>query len=659
MRPLDAADAGSGRRRRQRRRFGRLGLGRNRNSVIAVSWYDCFLAVIVVTLLVVHLHHGGSAAASSSSESSKKDNSGNATTASYEWQDLNYYEILGLESPPEDGSSSSASSSSTSSKDIRKAYRRQAQQWHPDKLIGKKEQNITVQESNSRFARIAEAYQVLSNDDTRDEYNRYLRQYQQQQQQYEQREQQRERQRQETVQQQERMRQQQRQSDASWSTSWTWNDFSMQDPLRMFEEFFYGTAADEEEDDDWSWTHNNQAHADPYDEYPRGSSFGRRQDGSPSSSSFQSALLLNRPIRIYEQEQVLIDPRTGREILRILQTSEYYVPNNNRQRQEQPEVYYRVVAQDFVEEWDRYQRAFVYYPLQQEPFVVEEGYHGGDPSAPRQETTTEQTNNNNKQQQQQQQQSDTISSILLPKGVLVPDSSRRPSLQNGRFTAGISSRCEVWIADAVWNTVVWTSETDMPLGYLQQQQQQQQQDCRLALRGPYLVLLLAAVAVGYPEQLVWYSGAVGDGDDDDMDVVYYHMEFETDDNESYLARLDSDGSLAVYQRQTVDSPRWLLQILSSSSSSSVDKNKLASTVARIGQTMLRLVIDRAPSFSLEEPSSASSSSLPTLQRLVCVSATGPVGCLGILRPVVKWLRDAVLAVQWAVSKLDRFLEKVL
>lgn len=76
----------------------------------------------------------------------------------YEWDDWDHYEILGLDRHAD-----------YTEKDIKKAYRKQAQQWHPDKVGD----NATIEESNERFARIAEAYQVLVNQ--KQEYDNYLR----------------------------------------------------------------------------------------------------------------------------------------------------------------------------------------------------------------------------------------------------------------------------------------------------------------------------------------------------------------------------------------------------------------------------------------------------------------------------------------------------
>lgn len=67
---------------------------------------------------------------------------------------MSYYEILGIEVD-------------ASEDDIRKAYRKQALLWHPDKNVQRKE------EAEAKFKKIAEAYEVLSDVDKRQIYNKY------------------------------------------------------------------------------------------------------------------------------------------------------------------------------------------------------------------------------------------------------------------------------------------------------------------------------------------------------------------------------------------------------------------------------------------------------------------------------------------------------
>lgn len=69
---------------------------------------------------------------------------------------VDYYDVLGV-------------SRSASPDDIKKAYRKLALQWHPDKNPDNKE------EAEKKFKEIAEAYEVLSDKSKRDDYDRYGR----------------------------------------------------------------------------------------------------------------------------------------------------------------------------------------------------------------------------------------------------------------------------------------------------------------------------------------------------------------------------------------------------------------------------------------------------------------------------------------------------
>ncbi|XP_069442204.1 dnaJ homolog subfamily B member 7 [Ovis canadensis] len=67
---------------------------------------------------------------------------------------VDYYQVLGLERH-------------ASPEDIKKAYRKVALKWHPDKNPENKE------EAERKFKEVAEAYEVLSHDEKRDIYDKY------------------------------------------------------------------------------------------------------------------------------------------------------------------------------------------------------------------------------------------------------------------------------------------------------------------------------------------------------------------------------------------------------------------------------------------------------------------------------------------------------
>ncbi|TDH66356.1 hypothetical protein CCR75_001717 [Bremia lactucae] len=69
----------------------------------------------------------------------------------------NYYKILGV-------------SRNSDAKEIKKAYRKQALEWHPDKHTDKSE--LEREKVEKRFLDIAEAYEILSNDENRAKYDR-------------------------------------------------------------------------------------------------------------------------------------------------------------------------------------------------------------------------------------------------------------------------------------------------------------------------------------------------------------------------------------------------------------------------------------------------------------------------------------------------------
>ncbi len=81
----------------------------------------------------------------------------NTTNKSKQFQSDDYYQVLGL-------------SKKASSKDIKKAYRKLALEYHPDKVKGDEKEKEKAEEI---FIKVSEAYAVLSDDKTKGIYDKY------------------------------------------------------------------------------------------------------------------------------------------------------------------------------------------------------------------------------------------------------------------------------------------------------------------------------------------------------------------------------------------------------------------------------------------------------------------------------------------------------
>jgi curved DNA-binding protein CbpA len=115
-------------------------------------------------------------------------------TPSGNWTEWNYYQILGLKNPVEadavsgvEGSDANDNNDVVVAAAVRKAYKAQARMHHPDKktggVAGGGSSQAEKDEATARFARISEAYRVLSDPKARKEYDQYLRWEKKQQQQ--------------------------------------------------------------------------------------------------------------------------------------------------------------------------------------------------------------------------------------------------------------------------------------------------------------------------------------------------------------------------------------------------------------------------------------------------------------------------------------------
>lgn len=182
-------------------------------------------------------------------------------TITYDWEKIDFYDMLGLPSAQSKASRQKRKTErqKSTSKDVRRAYRRQAQLYHPDK----KNDTISVEESNVRFARIAEAYEVLGNQTKRSNYDLWLLDCE------------------------DYLHQGPSSNQQANHGSERWSMFERaKDPRRVFEEFFYGSS-----------------------ESKNGDFF----------NMFQSTL---KPVRVHEHKELLYD-NYGNKIIRVFQTEEY------------------------------------------------------------------------------------------------------------------------------------------------------------------------------------------------------------------------------------------------------------------------------------------------------------------------------------------------
>jgi len=228
-------------------------------------------------------------------------------TAKYEWENWSYYQLLEL-NPPK--------SASLEPKEIRRAYRKQAQLWHPDKHVnhnGSKKKKMSIDECTARFAKIAEAYEVLSDEKKREEYHLFL---------------------------------QHCRAEEKSSSRWSFRFEKFMDPMQVFEELFFGKSKQEQ--------------AVPEDAY---STFFK-EGGESGKNQPQPR---GKPLRSYRHEEYLQDPYTGKEIIRRMQTEEYASADPTTGK-----FFFRTHAQEFEKTFDPF-TGMSYFPVAS-PYLLDEGY---------------------------------------------------------------------------------------------------------------------------------------------------------------------------------------------------------------------------------------------------------------------------------------------
>jgi curved DNA-binding protein CbpA len=474
------------------------------------------------------------------------------SNSNYDWEQLNLYEILGFRMDER---------SKVSSSEVRQAYRSMAQKFHPDKTRGK---NITTEESNARFTRIANAYEVLSDPDKRIDYDNFLRECES------------------------RNRIQEQNSGAFAEHDWSYffDPLSTTDPRRVFEEFFFGTPSSSNTEGSWESSDFRQPRAS----FKRTMGFDNRA----------------APRRVQEQQEVLYDPSSGEEILRVRQTEEYEVDSKGK-------YYYRIVAQDFAEKFDSF-HGWGFHPINQ-PYLLDEGY---------------------RHQASQDTKPAKPLSTLKPGEYLFPKSSLLAS-ENGRYYSGVSPECELLImsdssklGENVDDVVVWTSETFVPPS--------QNRGCFLTVSGPHLVLVLGSPE--RPGNILWYSQSPAENEEEGTGV-----------SPTYVARLDDDGRLTVYRqriilkkdssRDTAERDHWLTWLFHGPRK--VPQTRAAKAWASVRRWLRRGVHQ----YGKTPPSSPHISTEES-----CIFATGVAGCSRPVRKLVHLATDFTYSLKIALSRID-------
>lgn len=658
----------------------------------------------------------------------------------YDWERFNYYELLGLSDDDDNNNNNNgkkkkkkrgrkkkdtndanananaASEGGTgegkgqgqhgaiSNKEIRKAYRKQAQKYHPDKQASKKKANanknsnrnsnstsssstsnsnnsniiISIEESTARFAKIAEAYEFLLDDTKRKDYDLFL----------------------EYCDHNSEIVKDDEENEGRIGTmlrkrfAGLFDDFVGKDPFRVFEEFFFGGDNDNDNDNDVD--DNNDSYFDPNDPFSH-LQYGNQQQQQHQHQEDQKQEQYypqEDPVRVFNEQQNMYDPVTGENVVRVLQTEEFApttTSNNNNNTNTNKSYkndtaatgsgtrggtssssssstttfYYRIVAQDFKERYDPYTAKQVLVPIT-EPYLQEDG-HRKSTSSP--------------QQQQQQQTSSTspaaVESILHSWEVLTPD-SRRIVSPNGRYVAGLSPDCELLIMidhnhhnnnnhddDEYGDDIMWS--TKRPYG----NNGNAANNCFAVLKGPHLV-----VTVGqHPQQegnlnsifggntntntnrILWHSD--GSGDEDDSQHGYYEYEdefgFWHKRRRSYLAQLDNDGSLTVYSVWSVPQDNQQQQQqhpFSSQYGRHTPKAKaVVAKAINTAKDMWHGRIDTKEEYGHLYYNSYPSSTSLTYKRCV-YSTSRPLGCYRIGRKLTQISLELYFRLRRIVSKMN-------
>mmetsp|Transcript_3341 Transcript_3341/g.6249 ORF Transcript_3341/g.6249 Transcript_3341/m.6249 type:complete len:726 (+) Transcript_3341:707-2884(+) len=587
-----------------------------------------------------------------------------SSSPSSSWKDWNYYQLLDLQSPDYYYNNQSSKTSTKyfrlpsrrerrrersqiKASDVKKAYRKQAQLWHPDKITSRKKQqlaanntvshgidyqNITVEECNARFAKIAEAYEVLIDDGKREDYDVFLLDAEEEM---------------EKKYKMENFQKQGERPSSSFSSSaaaTSFNDFYhttnsffqdfFQDPMSTFEEFFFGQEGDDVDSEE----HTKGFMEDLFESF-----YGTASNIFQQQKTGNQRYYNRPPDRISETTQVSYDTGLRREVLQVIQREEYDEPQENK-------IYFRVIAQEFVEESDLfYGHSLGYTPIS-EPYIVKEGY------LPYKEQNKRYTSNNfeedgnryGREKSSRKRQPLSITSHRLEKYEYMTPKTIHLHSKNGEYYAGLTIDCELVIMHDKGpfeeDVQVWTSYTYVPPNH--------QNGCALAMYGPTIAIIVGNVE--NPTTVLWTSPP--------PPPIVPGSPFDGEEVIDYYCSLDDDGSLAVYRtRKSANltvTGRDILGIvhmwwsdLVTGDYSTPPKTQAAHAWKSL-QRWAHLKITGKPGSSDRTMYGSRHSNSDEHHVDECIYATGPAGCYTAGRYVVNISTTIKRSVGKIVSQLD-------
>jgi len=582
--------------------------------------------------------------------------------------DLNYYELLNLEQPDTHRRKSTLVNrrkrtsyrSKITTSDIKKAYRKQAQLYHPDKA---NRHNMTKEDATSRFAMIAQAYEVLSNQTSRNEYDWDLLDA----------EDEAEAERLFLIEQQQQQGLNRNQQHGQYTSDTLYDKINAWkvDPWSVFEDFFFQDSTA----NDYAYSNNYQ-----YDHQQQ-----HRQQQHRHSARYDDNIPSVSEQTIYQG----YDPQFGADVYTVLRREEY---TNNNDMHINGKYFYRIFAQDFISgtEVDPYTGFVIqeYYTAISEPYLVEEGYESY-------ATNHHDTYNNPKQpshfeykrkKQQEDQEEKTSHQREIPQRINktklevgesfapVSSSSDPWMSSNGKYKAILTSTCELQIIDHQSSldegddgdgdktkSIIWSSETYIPTI--------RADGCFLTLSSSGRLVL----SVDYGSHLnsntiLWTTPkpSIVPHWDSSQTTKQLPITFQ------YYASLDDDGVIAVYrvreERATKDTSKQ-------TSSPALTKLQMRPIIDKLGRayqditkaseqqgkTRAAVAWNHLRYNAMRRLSSGKSITSDTDHHHYheCIFSTSPVGCLAPGRSVIQLSKKMANVARTSIKTIDTHLDSFI